>query len=800
MFFFNNIKTNISIKNKLNHLICFLSTFFYKRLFITQIITPDLNELSLYANQGFSGDDIIWLHFKETSDILFLYHLIEISWFTNAFYNTSEISTIFNTLYNLIFIDYYVESSYIFMILIILFNLILYTKKDNLTEYVLTTKNIILANIIITFSSIFVLLNVYIEKFKINFLEKLNIFNDFDQFYFFKRLDLHSDIFILNKPSKLIFNHLFILDDFVFVMKLFLLLCFLFFNIVIYLLFFNFFKGIFIKLNLNSYYLQLNILNLQFLRNFILFSNFVIFFLLNLISSYNLLSLFVSLEGATLCLYVLAGLKTTNRLSIEAGLKYFLTSSVFSCLFGMGLFLIYFTTGSTDFYEIRESILLLINLTELSYFVDSVLSFDTNLIYSSDNVNFIMLFLLNIGIFLIFFVFLMKLGAVPYHFWIGDVYQGSPLIVTSFFATVVRIGMFAIFFRLIAQVFFFAPQLSTILYFFGFLSIIYGGLHSLAQFEIKRFLAYSSIVHTGFILLGLSTLTFEGFKASFFYLVIYIFTLLSFFLILLLTQNIFQSFDKKKDSYIVRDYKYFSDLCSLPLSLQMYSIFLLFSMAGLPPFPGFLIKLYVLKIFFYEFFFNIRLFLDTQNLTFNTFIFLLMFVSIILISFLTGYNYIRIVNKMSFSLNKYFLEFTKFNYIFYFKKYYFILIYFFVFFHIFLIFFASYFYVTKNNLIYIFIESLRHPFFHWDIIKNVISNIALIKPIPSFENEVSSFNSFYNWFWNYYKTINIPQKNSFYEYATFKGSLNYWTNTLCTSYDVIRISHEYFAFLNSTKN
>jgi NADH-quinone oxidoreductase subunit N len=194
-------------------------------------------------------------------------------------------------------------------------------------------------------------------------------------------------------------------------MKFSLLICFIFINVILILLYTSVSKGIL----LNKYFentnnieelegdlyldnlvsLKISLLNIKFLRNFTLFSNFAVFFLLNLISSYNLLSFFVSIEGATLCLYVLSGLKTTNRLSIESGLKYFLISAVFSCILGFGLFLIYFTTGSVDFYEIREVLLM------MSLF--------------SENYNF-MFILANLGLFLILIVFLMKLGAVPYHF------------------------------------------------------------------------------------------------------------------------------------------------------------------------------------------------------------------------------------------------------------------------------------------------------------------------------------------------------------------------------------------------
>ena len=137
--------------------------------------------------------------------------------------------------------------------------------------------------------------------------------------------------------------------------------------------------------------------NLFFIRNFLFLSTITLFFLLNLIISYDLLYLFLSLEGLSLCLYVLAGLRIDNKLSMEAGLKYFLISAIFSCIFGFSSFLLFFITGSTNFYFIRESIgLLILNSTVIE--------------------NISLWVLLILAVFLMLIVFFMKLGAAPYHF------------------------------------------------------------------------------------------------------------------------------------------------------------------------------------------------------------------------------------------------------------------------------------------------------------------------------------------------------------------------------------------------
>jgi len=502
-----------------------------------------------------------------------------------------------------------------------------------------------------------------------------------------------SEDFII---GRLLFNNLYIVDYFSIFFKGFLVFCsFLFFFVLLVLfytenfLLFKFKTNLFVDKNLN------------FLKNFLLISSISHFFLLNLISAYDLISLFVALEGTTLCLYILAGLRVDNRLSVEAGLKYFLVSGVFSCIFGFGSFLVYFVTKHTNFYHIRESITVIINE------------------YSNQEFNlfYVALFL---GILSMVIVFLMKLGSVPYHFWIGDIYQGSPLIVTIFFATIVRISFFAIFFRLIYYVFFFMSlnQIYLIfLFIFGFVSILYGGIQSLAQTEIKRFLAYSSIVHTGFIFLCLSAMTVDSIKASILYTVVYIFTLLCFFLVLLIQPAIFKNKINNKEVFLFRTPKSFSDLKKLPISFKFILIFLLFSMAGLPPFPGFIIKLYALKSFFFEFIYSFKIYLILDVVPFSFYIIFFLFFCIVLLSLLTGYNYIRLINKMSFSEEKDLEEkpmliktyISSYN----FRQHVIQILFFFIFIiNIFLIFFISYYYNQEQGTFETLYNSLRHPFYN----------------------------------------------------------------------------------------
>ena len=378
------------------------------------------------------------------------------------------------------------------------------------------------------------------------------------------------------------FNKMLVMDHYTYFMKGVLCVC-------AFIFFFIFFRKVInnwflndrtIISNVDRFYYQVGLMSLL-----------ALFFLSTLISSNSLLSLFVSLEGATLCLYILAGLRSDKRLSVEAGLKYFLTSAVFSCIFGLGLFMIYFATGATDFLSIRESLLV---LAEQGYNLNiGYFTYYTKLDYVA-----------LVGTLLVIVVFLMKLGSVPFHFWIGDIYQGSPIIVTTFFATVVRVSFFAVFFKLIIHTFFFVkPYLIPILFFSGVAAILVGSFLTLFQYEVKRFLANSSIVHTGFIVLGLSTMTFEGFKSSILYTIVYLFTLLC-FLAIIVFYPVSSVRDYKKWGTIglkkidTMQVNVFAHLQQLPFGIKLFFAFLLFSMAGLPPFPGFIIKLYTLKAVF----------------------------------------------------------------------------------------------------------------------------------------------------------------------------------------------------------
>jgi len=286
------------------------------------------------------------------------------------------------------------------------------------------------------------------------------------------------------------------------------------------------------------------------------------FALLVLISTNDLISFYLSIEMQSLCLYVLAAFKHTSQLSIEAGLKYFVLGALSSSLLLFGMSLIYGFTGSTNFIEISKNILL------------------NNVNLDTTSSTFIL------GFILILCGFLFKLTAVPFHIWSPDVYEGAPLLVMIFFATIPKLAIFCLFTKLLYTVFFnlyFIWQ--PILVVTASLTILFSSIATLYQKKIKRFLAYSSINHVGYMLMSLATGTLIGVHAFFLYVYIYIITMFTFFSILIFLK-------KETNKNII----YLTDLLYLKKTYPVVRItitLLFFSIAGIPPLIGFFAKFYV---------------------------------------------------------------------------------------------------------------------------------------------------------------------------------------------------------------
>ena len=281
-----------------------------------------------------------------------------------------------------------------------------------------------------------------------------------------------------------------------------------------------------------------------------------------MVSGHSLLTLYMGLEIMSLSLYALIASVRDRAVAIEAALKYFVLGAIASGLLLYGMSMIYGITGSLD-------------ITQISNFARaSTLASQQTLI-----LNFGLVFLV-IGV-------AFKLGAVPFHMWVPDVYQGSPTSVTMFLSTVPKIAAIALLIRLLIDgLGDLQHYWSDLLMIIAVLSIALGSLVALMQSNIKRMLAYSTISHIGFVLLGFVTGVVEGYGAAVFYVLVYILmSLAAFGSIIVLNKNGFEA-DQISD---------YQGLSKHSPWFALIILVVMLSMAGVPPFIGFYSKLFILQ-------------------------------------------------------------------------------------------------------------------------------------------------------------------------------------------------------------
>ena len=275
-----------------------------------------------------------------------------------------------------------------------------------------------------------------------------------------------------------------------------------------------------------------------------------------MISSNDLIVFYMGLELQSLALYVLATFNRDQLKSSEAGLKYFVLSALSSGLLLYGCSLIYGFTGSTNFNIIANQL----NSNEYA---------------------------LTFGIVFILVGLAFKISAVPFHMWAPDVYEGSPTSVTLFFTMVPKIAALTVFIRFLYVPFLnLIDQWQMILIFLSIASMLFGAIAAIAQTNLKRLIAYSSIGHIGYALAGLAAGTNDGIQSSIIYIIIYILMNLGLFSCLLMM--------KRNNEY----YEDIEDLSGLSKNHPMLSLSLLvilFSLAGIPPLAGFFAKFYIFK-------------------------------------------------------------------------------------------------------------------------------------------------------------------------------------------------------------
>lgn len=279
------------------------------------------------------------------------------------------------------------------------------------------------------------------------------------------------------------------------------------------------------------------------------------------LNSNHLFVLYLGIELQSLSLYILCCLKQYSNKSLEAGLKYFIYGSFSSLILLFGISLIYFLFGCLNLNDVNLLLVTIIN---------------------EDNI------ILHIGLICILIGFLFKLAVFPFHWWLADIYEGSSDIITFFLAVIPKLPFFYLLYRLYILLFSNFILYSYILIFCGLLSVLIGTILGLYAIKIKKLLAYSSIVHMGYMIIVLSSGSKIGIAISFYYFFIYIFT----------TINIFSIFLAIKTSYIylfgnVTDFVYLKNSNKL---LALITIASLLSLAGIPPFMGFYGKLYIFNI------------------------------------------------------------------------------------------------------------------------------------------------------------------------------------------------------------
>jgi NADH-quinone oxidoreductase subunit N len=278
-----------------------------------------------------------------------------------------------------------------------------------------------------------------------------------------------------------------------------------------------------------------------------------------MVSGQNFLTLYMGLELLSLCLYSLVALDKENARATEAAMKYFVLGALASGLLLYGMSMLYGMTGSLDITQVSSAIL-------------------------GGDLNHPVLVL---GLVFVVAGLAFKLGAVPFHMWVPDVYQGAPTAVTLFIGSVTKLAAFALVMRLLIQgLQIMVHDWQGMLVIMAVLSIIIGNVTAIAQTNLKRMLAYSTISHIGFLLFGFLSGTMNGFVASMFYVAAYVLMALGSFGVILLLSR--QGFEAEE----------LDDLRGLNTRSPWYAfimLLLMFSMAGVPPTIGFYAKFAVLQ-------------------------------------------------------------------------------------------------------------------------------------------------------------------------------------------------------------
>ena len=297
----------------------------------------------------------------------------------------------------------------------------------------------------------------------------------------------------------------------------------------------------------------------NFLRGeYYMLTLFAVLGMMVMVSAHSMLTIYLGLELLSLPLYAMVAMERDNGKASEASMKYFVMGAIASGFLLYGMSLIYGATGSLSIETLNQSL--------------------SNMGNNAMMVNF--------GVVFIVSAFAFKMGAVPYHMWLPDVYQGAPTPVTMFIGSAPKIAAFGMIIRLLTEgLAALHAQWQPMIMVLAILSMAIGNVVAISQTNLKRMLAYSTIGHVGFFLLGILAGTAAGYAASMFYIIVYaLMTLAGFGMIVFLSRKGFESEN-------IIDFK---GLGKRSPWAALMMLFTLMSLAGVPPFIGFWPKMEVI--------------------------------------------------------------------------------------------------------------------------------------------------------------------------------------------------------------
>lgn len=341
-----------------------------------------------------------------------------------------------------------------------------------------------------------------------------------------------------------------------------------------------------------------------------------------LVQSNDFITLILSIEIMALSLYAFVPSKENNKFATEASLKYYIIGSVASSLLILGCSIVYLYTGTINLEEIK---LFLLNKYEGNYL--NPMKEET-------------LFLL-LGVLFIYIAILIKIGVAPFHFWIPEVYGGSPLIILMFISLVPKIAYFGILITLTFYTFAILKSVMDVWFIIlGVVTIILGVFGSIYQLKVRKFLAYSMFTNTGLFVAVIGLHNPTAVVSVMFSLILYIILMINLFgsFLLIYDKNTNKPFDNLND---------ISNLFNINPILSINIGLTLISLAGLPFLSGFFIKFELLKNFFVESPYYYPYKYSIISSLFNNF-FIIIGILLIILSLIASFYYLRILKLMFF--------------------------------------------------------------------------------------------------------------------------------------------------------